>query len=219
MTSALSLTDRDEEFHQSLVQKVRLFNLRQIADQWFGGDLANTRRRLKQHVAADLIQRVEVQAKPLPELLQPVVTWRAGDDVPDYAAVAYQLQSRWKSSPVRPCSAFIATERLSQLYGGRNRGELKHPLQATHDLGVAQIWLHLHTHYPEWAKAWRGEDLLAHTRRGEKVPDAFIVNAAEEVCCVIEFGGAYSTQRVREFCEDCMQRDVAGQRGLPFQLW
>lgn len=217
MTIAFSPTARDRELQQALVQKTRLMNLRQIADQWFGGDLANTRRRLKQQ--PEFIERIEVHARSLPELLQPVVTWRAGDPAPNYEAVAYQLQSRWKSSPVRPCSAFIATERLSQLYGGRNRGELKHPLQATHDLGVAQIWLHLHAHYPEWAAAWRSEDLLAHTRRGEKVPDAFIVNATEEVCCVIEFGGAYSAERVREFCEDCMQREVAGQRGLPFQLW
>lgn len=219
MTSSLSITSRDEEFHLALALKVRLLSLRQIADHWFNGDQTNARRRMKQHIAADLIQRVEVQAKPLPELVKPVATWRSGDVALDYEAVAYQLQVRWKSTPVRPCSAFIATERLAQFYGGRNRGELKHPLQATHDLGVAQVWLQLHNNYPEWAQAWRGEDLLAHTRRGEKVPDAFIVNASEEVCCVIEFGGSYSAERVRDFCEDNMQREVAGQRGLPFQLW
>ena len=107
----------------------------------------------------------------------------------------------------------LATERLAQHYGGRRSGELKHPLQATHDLGVAQIWLQLQATATAWADAWRGEDILAHTRRGEKCPDAFIVNEQQEVFCVIEFGGAYSAQRVREFHEDCVERN------LPYQLW
>jgi hypothetical protein len=80
-------------------------------------------------------------------------------------------------------------------------------------LGVAQVWLTLHEQARDWAEAWRSEDLLAPTRRGEKCPDAFIVNQAEDVCCVIEFGGAYSAARVREFHDDC------AERSLPYQLW
>lgn len=219
MTATFSLTPRDQELLQALVQKVRLFSQRQVADHWFDGDVANARRRIKQYEAADLVRRIDVQARTLPELNQPVAAWSPGKPALDYQAVSYRLQSRWKGSPVRPCTAIIATERLSQHYGGRNRGELKHPLQATHDLGVAQIWLHLHGQFPDWATAWRGEDLLAHTRRGEKCPDAFIVNESNDVFCVMEFGGAYSAERVRDFCEDCVQQESAGQRGLPFQLW
>jgi len=33
------------------------------------------------------------------------------------------------------------------------------------------------------------------------------------VFCVIEFGGAYSAERVRDFHEDCVQHN------LPYQLW
>jgi len=66
---------------------------------------------------------------------------------------------------------------------------------------------------PQRAAAWRGEDLMADTRRGEKLPDAFIVNARGEVSSVVEFGGAYDAERICAFHEDCVNRT------LPYELW
>jgi hypothetical protein len=80
-------------------------------------------------------------------------------------------------------------------------------------LSVAAVWLRLHNVAPEWAAAWRGEDLLAHTRLGEKLPDAFIVDDSGKVVWVIEFGGGYDAERVQAFHNDC------AARGLPYQLW
>jgi hypothetical protein len=54
---------------------------------------------------------------------------------------------------------------------------------------------------------------LAHTRRGETLPDAFIVDEEHEPLWVIEFGGAYDAGRVQEFHEDCQVRQ------LPYQMW
>ena len=207
------LTQRDSAMLVALAQKVRLFSLRQITDHWWSGEIANARRRLRQLVGADLIARIEIQARTLPRLDRPVATWRPSAPVPNFGAVSHQLQSRWQSLPVRPSAAFVATDHAARLLGGRNRGELKHPLQATHDLGVAQVWLELHATALAWADAWKGEDLMAETRRGEKCPDAFIVNTMDQVVCVIEFGGQYHAERVREFHEDCARRD------LPYQLW
>ena len=163
--------------------------------------------------SADFIQSVFVSVRTLPALTQPVVVWNTSSPATDFDSTSYQLQHRWPKSGVRYATAFIATERLSQLYGGCRRGELAQPLQATHDLGVAQVWLHLRQAAPDWARAWRGEDLLAHTRRGDKCPDAFLINAAETVVGVIEFGGAYHAERLRDFHIDC------ADRGLPYQIW
>ncbi len=93
------------------------------------------------------------------------------------------------------------------------RGEVKREMQATHDLGVAQIWLQLDLQSPQLADSWCGEDLMAHTRKGQKLPDGFIVDAQGATLCVIEFGGSYDQPRIREFHEDC------AQRALPYQLW
>jgi hypothetical protein len=79
-------------------------------------------------------------------------------------------------------------------------------------LGVAAVWLTLCQVAPDWAAAWHSEDLLAHTRRGQKCPDAFLMHDGQ-VVGVVEFGGAYDARRVREFDVDCRRRN------LPYQIW
>jgi hypothetical protein len=211
--SQLSLTRRDAEVVQALVQKVRLFSQRQLAAAWWHGDMGNARRRLGQLRWAELVERIDVQARTLGCMSQPLVVWQPGQMAPNFGQVAYQCQSRWQRRALRSCAAWIATVRSAQLFGGASRGELKHPTQASHDLGVAAVWLRLRATAPTLAESWRGEDLLAHSRHGAKLPDAFIVDNDERVTTAIEFGGAYDAIRVREFHEDC------DHRGLPYQLW
>lgn len=213
MSAALHLTPRDAAIVQALVQKVRLFSQRQIVDHWWNGELANSRRRLKRLADRNLLQHMSVMARPALAFESPLVTWRPGDAAPDFGKIAYRCQARWRFRPARQCVVWLATEVASQAYGGTARGELKHPTQATHDLGVAAVWLRLLQVAPQWASAWRGEDLLAHTRRGEKLPDAFIVDDRDQVIWVIEFGGGYDTERVEAFHQDCVSRS------LPYQLW
>ncbi len=213
MNEALNITSRDADLLQALVQKVRLFSQRQVADDFWEGALPNAKRRLKRLAEGNYVTRLTVQARSVPVLESPLASWRPGDSDPNFGQVAYRCQSRWRKRPVRPCTVWIATEKAAQLYGVSCRGALKNPLQATHDLGVAAVWLRLRQAAPKWAAAWRGEDLLAHTRVGEKLPDAFIVDAQQQVACVIEFGGGYDSDRVKAFHEDCAQRN------LPYQLW
>ena len=213
MEPAFRLTDRDRQITRALCVFARLFNQHQIADFWFNGDKANARRRLRQLIGNDMLKQVSVRARPLPPLEQPVISWHPGDTSPDFPKAAYQLRSRWTRRPVKTQVAYIATERAARMFGAPARGELKHASHATHDLGVAQVWLQLAESQPAWAEAWRGEDVMAHTRRGQKLPDGFIVNKSNEVVCVIEFGGAYDQQRVQEFHDDCRKRS------LPYRMW
>ena len=209
---SIRMTERDQRILMALVLKVRLFSLRQIATHWWNGEVANARRRLRQLAADHLVSRVTVPVRALPAFTKPIVCWEPGQPALDADAIAYRLKTRLRNRPIRSVTAWVATERSGQLFGGRCRGELKHRTQATHDLGVSSIWLHFDAHAPQWADAWQGEDMLAHTRRGEKLPDAFIVDDGN-VVCVIEFGGDYDARRIREFHSDCASRD------LPYQLW
>lgn len=215
MKLRILLTARDQELLLVLTQKVRLLSLRQIAEHWFGGDVANARRRLRQLTQAGLLTRFDVAVRPTPPLQDPVAVWQPGLPAPDVGRTAQVLRWRWMHRPVRLCATYIATAKTANAFGGKARGELKRPLQATHDLGVAAIWLRLRVVSPQLAAAWRGEDLLAHTRRGpgDKLPDAFLVDAAGEVVSVIEFGGSYDAARVQAFHADCARRQ------LPYQLW
>ncbi len=213
MSDALHLTPRDLAVVQALVQKVRLFSQRQIVDHWWNGEQANSRRRLKRLADRNLLQRTFVTARPTPAFESPLITWRPGDAAPDFGKIAYRCQARWRSRPPRQCVVWLATKVASQAFGGTARGKLKHSMQATHDLGVAAVWLRLHQVAPQWAAAWRSEDLLANTRVGQKLPDAFIVDDSEQVIWVIEFGGGYDAARVKAFHQDCESRN------LPYQLW
>lgn len=213
MNGPATLTQRDIDLVQVLTQKVRLLSLRQVSRQWWHGDLANTRRRLRVLVAAGLLNSLVAQARSLPSLLAPVITWHPNDNKPRFGQIAHRLKARWRNRAVRSVRVYVATEKAAHLFGGVAHGRLKAPTQATHDLGVAAVWLHLSNNNAQLAAEWRGEDLMADTRRGEKLPDAFIVNASGEVTSVIEFGGAYSAERVRAFHEDCADRT------LPYELW
>ena len=213
MSDALHLTPRDLAVVQALVQKVRLFSQRQIVNHWWNGELANSRRRLKRLADRNLLQRISVMARPAPAFESPLITWRPGDAAPDFGKIAYRCHARWRSRPTRQSVVWLATKVASQAFGGTARGKLKHSMQATHDLGVAAVWLRLQQVAPQWAAAWRSEDLLAHTRTGQKLPDAFIVDDAEQVIWVIEFGGSYDAERVKAFHQDCESRN------LPYQLW
>lgn len=67
---------------------------------------------------------------------------------------------------------------------------------------------------PADAKRWIGEDLLAASRRGEKLPDAVLASAPEaRPELVLEFGGAYDARRIELFHEDCAEQQ------LPYELW
>lgn len=213
MTQITTLTKRDLVLLLALVQKVRAFSLRQTARHWWAGDMANARRRLKMLAESEFLRLVTVSARSLPPLQTPVIVWQPGQAAPDFGKIAYQLKLRWKHRPARLVTTVVGTARSARLLGGKARGDLKCGTQATHDLGVAAVWLRLHAERPAWAAAWRGEDVMAHTRRNQKLPDAFIVNGRGEPVWIIEFGGAYDAARVKDFHSDC------ADRSLPYEMW
>ncbi len=212
MNTPLHLTDRDREILMVLVQKVRLLGQRQIAEHWWHGDLANTRRRMRRLAEKRLAECHSVLARTIPPLNEPIIHWNPGDPTPEFGAVAYRCRERWRRRPARPVTVWVATEKSAGMLGGGSHS-MKHRTQVTHDLGTAAVWLQFRAKCPQLAAAWRGEDRMAPTRRGEKLPDAFILNVHGDVEWVIEFGGGYDASRVEAFHHDCSNRN------LPYQLW
>lgn len=213
MNGRLRLTDRDIEILGALAEKVRLFSLRQLTQHWWAGETSNARRRLRKLTSAGYLARLTVLARPLPVLEAPLFQWQPGTAPPDYQALAYRCQRRWRRRPARHCRAFLATGRASTFFGAPQRERLDKPTQATHDLGVAQVWLRLREIAPHLADAWAGEDAIAHTRLGQKLPDAVVVHGERRRTLVVEFAGAYGPQRLRAFHHDCQSRN------LPYCLW
>jgi hypothetical protein len=210
------IQSRDQEILSTLSRRVRLFSLTQIASFWWGeGEvaLANTRRRLAKLTGADLLRRLSAMAIPIPDLPAPMARWRPGEPEPDFGAAAWKLQKRWKEPPQKT-TIYIATARAAGIYGGRARGQLKRQLQATHDLGVASLYLRLLRHDPAAANSWVGEDMLRLYRLGQKIPDAALADsAASTPNLILEFGGAYDVRRLRRFHEDCLKKTT------PYEIW
>ncbi len=214
MAEVIRLTERDEEIISALAIRVRLLSQRQVSDHWFDGEDSNARRRMSHLQGIGLVKKVRVRARTLPPIERAIIKWQPSDpSSPNCAKAAYACRSRWRKRHVRTCTTYIATEKAAQLLGGRHRGKIAKELQVTHDLGVTAIWLYLDRTAPNWADAWRGEDVMAATRYRQKLPDGFIVDTSGTPLCAMEFGGSYDAQRVLEFHEDCVSRD------LPYQLW
>ena len=210
------LTERDREIVGMLCCRVRIVSLSQVANHWWNEakqGLENARRRLSVLVKDGLLNESQVMARPLPELTAPVMSWNPGDAEPAYGSIAWRLQSRWEKEP-RKTRVYFATSRAANLFGGRAAGRIKQEFQATHDLGVSEMFLQILKQRPDEAKNWIGEDEIASHRRGQKLPDAVIaLRADDRPQLVLEFGGAYDKDRLIEFHFDNQQR------GLPYEIW
>ena len=212
----MRLTDRDSEVLASLCNQIRMITPLQVAFGWWPRqerDVANAQVRLQELSAAGYLVKAKVMAKPLPPIRGPVIRWVPGDFLPDFGAVAWRLQERWRF-PARPTTVFLAAPRATQLFGGPQRGVIRRQFQAGHDLGVTQMFVCIRRYTPHLLPLWIGEDRLAPERRGQKLPDA-IFAASPDVLpyLVLEFGGAYDKVRVQDFHADCEDR------GLPYEIW
>lgn len=212
----MRLTDRDSEIVSTLAARVRLFTLNQIARTWWASSKHShdqARKRLKQLEDELLLRRLRLTVVELHELSSPIVTWAPGQDQPNLGSAAWKMQSRWHATP-RPVSAYIATKAAAKQFGGAATGRLKHHYQATHDIGVAEMYLQLRKSRADLIQYWVGEDILAPHRRRQKLPDAVIASlpgATPQL--VLEFGGAYDKARLLAFHQEC------SANALPYEIW
>lgn len=212
----MPLTARDSQILKTLSLKVRMLSLEQIASAWWSparGAEALARRRMGMLAEAGLVSRLYAQVRPLPQKTSPVISWRPGAPPPDFSAAAWKLQARW-TAPPRRTSIYIATRTAANQFGGRLRGKVRYDLQATHDLGVAQIYLHILRTDPSSAERWVGEDILRFSRPRQKLPDAAIAREKDKrIITAIEFGGAYDAGRLQDF------HQAMAARNMPYQVW
>lgn len=209
------LTKRDDEILDALTIRIRLLSLEQVTAMWWNETptgLTNARKRLQTLVDRHMLCRLQVFARPLPSLAQPIAKWRPRSPAPCFGQVAWRLQSRW-TKPPRLTTVYIATRRCANFYGGRRKGELTHEFQATHDLALAQLYLSLKRKAPQKAQQWFGEDMLRRQFR-TKQPDAVIAESpTARPRLVVEFGGAYDMPRVAAFHKHCKKMK------LPYEIW
>jgi hypothetical protein len=211
----MNLTDRDRSILRDLTAKIRVATFPQLARNFWpasGSGTLNARRRLDELVARELLAKTRIVAHPLLALTGPVVGWRPGAPKPGPSEVAGRLQARWQDDP-RAMNVYLAGRRAITLFGARALGAIRNPFQVTHDLHLSEVYFLLRRAEPELADAWVGEEVLAPSRKNQKLPDAILHDQEGRARLVIEFGGKYPARRVAAFHDDCEAR------GLPYELW
>lgn len=215
MNSRAALTDRDSELLEVLALRLRCLGVRQVAAHWWAGRVdagRNARARLRQLETAGLLRLAVVMARPLPELRTFVASWNPGEPTPDFAPIAYHLKHRF-TRPVITTSIVFASSLAAARFGGQP-GRVPRRSEATHDLGLAAVFLEILSETPGRAQAWVAESQLVKdpSTAARKVPDA-LIRSRRGGETVIEFGGEYSKAKLAEFHEDC------ALRGRRYELW
>lgn len=106
----------------------------------------------------------------------------------------------------------VATKLAGRHFGGSG-GRIPREKEETHDVHLASVFLHFRGRFPEQVKRWVSEAAILRSRDGssEKLPDAVI--EFDSGPQVVEFGGAYSKEKVQSF------HDYCSENSLPYELW
>lgn len=208
------LSPRDRELLDTLVRRVRVLTLEQIARTWFAHTVTPRRHadiRLARLERAGLIYRDSMIAHPELLLDAPMAVWNPGDAPPALRRISRLAASRW-FAPARTQKLVVASRMAGTWLGGRG-GRWPRPSELSHDISLAGVFLRLRAQQPELVMAWISEDLLGRAGfRGEdRRPDALIVTP--EVRMAVELAGVYRVQKLLDFHEFCEQH------GLAYQIW
>ncbi len=223
---AIILTSRDLQILDTLTRRVRVMSIQQIARTWWAESADCTRvaqNRLRALEAEGLLHIDSAPAHPELQLEEPVARWALDERSPDFGAVSYQLQSRWREHPILT-SCVSASKIAANRFGGYG-GRPPRAVERTHDIHMAQVFLRYRKEHPALIKHWVFEEQVKAERKraarsaerlyvsdaGEKLPDAFLRSPSGTK--VIEFGGAYGKDKLQAFHAYCKEHS------FPYEIW
>lgn len=215
MTDLAALSGTDFEIVETLALRVRLLTVPQIARTWWAASAhsrACARRAALGLQRRGLVRTITLVAHPELVLENPVISWNLGQGAPDFAAGARVVRTRWTASP-EMVRVIIATAEAAHFFGGIARSDPRRSEQ-THELHMSTVFLVLAARSPELVPFWKPEGWLRRSRPsgpGVKLPDAMLRSPTG--IRVIEFGGAYSRQKLEAFHAFC------ADASLPYEVW
>lgn len=202
----------EQDLLESLTRRVSILSLDLVAAGWWPGDQQRVlRRRLLRIESTGLAELHIINAHPLLPVDRPLLAWRPGDDDPDSEQVSLATRERW-SRPAVPTAVCVASALLANMLGSTAGGlpPLEH---RDHDLRLASVYIHYRQHSPHLAGLWIGEHARPKAGYRIKDPDAFLIDAAGRVLCIVESAGRYGPQQVESFHEHCVENELA------YELW
>ncbi|MCA9041362.1 MAG: hypothetical protein KDA65_13500, partial [Planctomycetaceae bacterium] len=194
-------------------ESVRLFSIRQIAKTWWNltrWGKSRACQTLAGLVKNGWLQQQSIFARPLPELSRPLLTWFPGAKKPNYHSIAQTLRRR-ANQEVKRVTILYATRQSVGLFGRGRLPTLK-LTQATHDLGVSELFL-IYRRQGFSAGRWQSEERLPADWPLSIRPDALLSDQQGNYQTGIEYGGDYPAQRLSE-----LHAGFASIH-LPYELW
>ena len=207
------LRDRDQEILHILTTKVPFLSLRQIADAFFASDIANAVRRLETLEENGLLVSYRLNARTPPEIGEPLAEWNPGQDQPKATRIAFQLTKRWLRQGTRMRLCYFAGKKFEAVTGILCGCKPTHLTQASHDLGLAAIYLHFRSERSKDAASWIGEKAYTCFEEKSQRPDAVLMDSSSNPLKVVEYGGVYNAKRLERFQRWCQRRS------LPYEIW
>lgn len=207
-------TPRDRDILATLVRRVRVLTLEQIARTWFAHTVTPRRHadiRLVRLERAGLIHRDSMIAHPELLLDSPMAVWIPGREPPDWVDLARRTACRWSAAP-QSCKLVVASKLAGTWLGGRG-GRWPRPMELSHDISLAGVFLKIRAQHPDRAAAWVSEDLLGRCgfERADRRPDALI--DAQVAPRAIELAGLYRPDKFRSFHAFCENQNLA------YEIW
>jgi hypothetical protein len=146
------------------------------------------------------------------QLEAPLCQWKHGRATPDMVDLSRTLRRR--SRTAARITRVISAARKSVAIFGNGKSTVRIKLtQATHDLQVGLIFLRYRQRgFPDGLR-WVGEDRLPASWLVRERPDAVLVDGQDQVVLAIEYGGAYSVERLTTF------HDAMASLGLAYEIW
>ena len=207
------LRNRDREILDILARKVPFLSLRQIADAFFASDMGNAIRRLATLEENGWLASYRMNARTSPAIDALLIAWNPGQDQAHSSRIAFQLSKRWLRQGTRMRLCYFAGKKFEAVTGIPCQTKPSHQMQASHDLGLAALYLFFRTQRPDDAALWVGEKAYTCFDGKSQRPDAVLLDAAGKPTKAIEFGGLYNSKRLDRFHRWCQQRS------LPYELW
>ena len=195
----------------ALACRIRVLSLAQVAIGFFDGNDRVANRRIAKYLDRNLFVSTKLLARQLPIPTSALFVWNVGDRPPKFASLVATARKRWFQSDATLTQTFMLGPIAARLLGIRYRGRLSHPLQVSHDLGLAGVYVSMRRDRKELVSRWIGEDFAV--REPGQIPDAVLVNPAGRISQAIEFCGLYSEVRIKRFHDHCVDRR------LPYELW
>ena len=209
------LTDRDRFIVRTAARSVRAMTDFQAGVAWWPDCVTATeiaQRRLRELASQGWLDRYLALARPLLCLTGPLLTWKPGDETPNFGSLAWKLRRRWNDS-ARSTEVFVASSCTLRSHAIYRKAGLKNHCQTTHDLHVTSVFVHMLRNRPALAKRWVGEDEIARRNQPGVRPDALIVAESGRPSLIVEFGGAYQKGRVEHI------HAYAKANHLPYEIW